>query len=156
MFRFKTLAAAAVTILAVTACSSGGSTSTSTTTTTAASTAPNGAMTASKKSAASGADVYSNNCSSCHQAGGKGVAGNFPPLAGNPVVTGDANKVVHIVKFGLNGKLAVAGKSYNGMMPAWSGSLSSDQIAAVLTYVRSSWGNHASAITAAQVNAVKK
>lgn len=150
------LSAVAVSVAVLAACSSGGSTSTSTTTTTAASPAANGPAAAAKKSAVNGAQVYANNCSSCHQAGGKGVAGNFPPLAGNPVVTGDAKNVTHVVKFGLNGKIAVGGKTYNGMMPAWGGTLSGDQIAAVLTYVRSSWGNHASPITAAQVAAVKK
>ncbi len=116
----------------------------------AASVAANGAA------ASDGAKVYQTNCSSCHQATGQGVAGTFPPLAGNPVVTGDATKVIHIVKYGLNGKIDVKGTSYNGMMPAWGQQLSNGDVAAVVTYVRSSWGNHASAVTESQVAGVSK
>ncbi|MDQ2663531.1 MAG: cytochrome c [Candidatus Eremiobacteraeota bacterium] len=152
---FWKFAGTAMTMLAVSACSSGSSTSTSTTTTTQASNAPI-ASHSTKKTAANGAQIYANNCSSCHQATGKGVPGNFPPLAGNAVVTGDVAKVASILKYGLNGKIDVGGKTYNGMMPAWSGQLSNDQIAAVLTYVRSSWGNHAGPVTVAQVAAAKK
>ena len=111
-------------------------------------------MVASSGSAA-GQKVYSTNCSSCHQANGKGQPGVFPPLAGNPVVTGDASKVIHIVKNGLNGKISVHGTTYNGQMPPWKGTLSDSDIAAVITYVRSSWGNHASAVTTSQVTSTK-
>jgi mono/diheme cytochrome c family protein len=100
--------------------------------------------------------VYAANCSSCHQANGQGVAGAFPPLAGNAIVNGDATKVIHIVKYGLTGPVQVAGKSYNGQMPAWSPQISDGDIASVITYIRSSWGNKASAVTAAQVTAATK
>lgn len=106
-------------------------------------------------SASAGAKIFATNCSSCHQANGKGQAGVFPPLAGNPAVTGSATTVIHIVKDGLNGKIVVAGTTYNGQMPAWKGTLSDSDIASVVTYIRSAWGNHASAVTAAQVTATK-
>jgi mono/diheme cytochrome c family protein len=112
--------------------------------------AANGAM------ASSGGKVYSTNCSSCHQPNGQGVSGTFPPLAGNPVVTGDPTKVIRIVKYGLNGQIQVKGQTYNGMMPAWGQQLSNSDIAAVITYVRSSWGNSASAVTTSQVSAVSQ
>lgn len=107
-----------------------------------------------KTVAANGATIYNTNCSSCHQATGKGLAGQFPPLAGNPVVNGPAGTVIHIVKNGLTGPVKVNGVTYNGMMPAWK-QLQPAEIAAVITYVRSSWGNHGSAVTEAQVNATK-
>jgi mono/diheme cytochrome c family protein len=107
-------------------------------------------------SANDGAGVYSANCSSCHQATGAGLPGAFPPLAKNPVVTGDPTKVIHIVKYGLTGKIVAEGQSFNGVMPAWGQNLSDAQIASVITYVRSSWGNKASAVTAADVTAVAK
>lgn len=107
-------------------------------------------------SSAAGAKVYTANCASCHQANGQGVAGAFPPLAGSAIVNGDAAKVVHIVKYGLTGPVQVAGKSYNGQMPAWSPQISDGDIASVITYIRSSWGNKAGAVTAAQVTAVAK
>ena len=105
---------------------------------------------------APGAATYNANCASCHQAGGKGLAGAFPPLAGNPVVTGDPANVVHIVKYGLTGKVMVGPDAYNGVMPPWGSQLSDAQIAGVVTYIRSSWGNNAPAVTAAQVSAVSK
>jgi len=80
----------------------------------------------------------------------------FPPLAGNPVVTGDATKVVHIVKYGLTGSIKVKGTTYNGQMPAWGGQLNDGQIAAVVTYLRASWGNRAGPVSLAQVSTVKK
>lgn len=105
-------------------------------------------------SAAAGLKVYTTNCSSCHQANGKGQPSVFPPLAGNPVVTGPASKVIAIVKNGLSGKVTVAGATYNGQMPAWKGTLSDSDIASVITYIRSAWGNRAGAVTAADVTAV--
>jgi|HubBroStandDraft_4_1064222.scaffolds.fasta_scaffold00002_64 ubiquinol-cytochrome c reductase cytochrome b subunit len=103
-----------------------------------------------------GAPVFANNCSSCHGAQGQGVPGAFPPLANNPVVTGDPNKVIGIVTGGLHGTISVNGQSYNGMMPAWKGTLTSKQIADVITYVRGSLGNNkASAVTEAQVAGYK-
>lgn len=106
-------------------------------------------------SAAAGEKVYTTNCSSCHQANGKGQPGVFPPLAGNSVVTGPATAVITIVKNGKSGPITVNGTKYNGQMPAWKGTLSDSDIASVVTYIRSSWGNKASAVTAAQVTAVK-
>jgi mono/diheme cytochrome c family protein len=107
-------------------------------------------------SGATGESMYIANCASCHQPNGKGLTGTFPPLAGSPIVNGDPAKLIHLVKYGITGPLAVAGKPYNGMMPAWSPTLSDDAIASVLTYVRSSWGNHAGGITAAQISAVSQ
>jgi len=153
------LAIAALAIV-LPACSKGSSSSETTTTTTtesspaAESTAASGAMANASKSTGSGAQVYSQNCSSCHQAAGEGNA-VFPPLAKNPVVTGDPKNVIHIVRNGLTGPVKVNGKTYNGQMPAWKSQLSAGDIAAVITYVRSSWGNKASAVTAAQVGADK-
>ncbi len=98
-----------------------------------------------------GGKVYQTNCSSCHQTNGQGVPGTFPPLAGNDVVVGDASKVIHIVKYGLTGKITVGANSYGGIMPAWGPTLSNDDIAQAITYIRSSWGNKASAVTEADV-----
>jgi mono/diheme cytochrome c family protein len=106
-------------------------------------------------SASDGAVVYLANCSSCHQSNGQGVSSAFPPLAGNPVVTGNPTAVIAIVKNGLDGKVVVNGKAYSGIMPRWGGVISDDQIAAVITYIRASWHNHAPGISAAQVRAIK-
>jgi len=84
------------------------------------------------------------------------VQGTFPPLAGNPVVTGDPAKVIHIVKYGLSGSVKVSGATYNGMMPAWGQQLSNADIASVVTYIRSAWENKAGPVTPAQVGSVTK
>ncbi|HTW84192.1 MAG TPA: cytochrome b N-terminal domain-containing protein [Candidatus Sulfotelmatobacter sp.] len=106
--------------------------------------------------AGAGASVYSANCSGCHGATGQGTPGAFPPLANNPVVVGDPTKVIGIVSNGLTGSISVNGASFNGQMPAWKGNLKPDQIAAVITYIRSAWGNKASPVTTAQVTAAQK
>ena len=111
---------------------------------------------ASSTSNGAGASVFANNCASCHGATGQGVPGSFPPLANNPTVTGDPNKVIGIVLGGLHEPITVNGQSYNGQMPPWKGTLTNKEIADVVTYIRGSLGNNkASAVTEAQVAAYK-
>ncbi len=115
-----------------------------------------GSNATASSSAANGGSLFLSNCASCHGAHGEGVAGSFPPLAANSTVTGDPTNVIHIVKYGLTGKVTAVGKNYDGMMPAWSPQLPDADIASVLTYVRSSWGNKGTPITTADVTAVSK
>lgn len=140
----------------VAACSKGSGSSNASESSSAQTTSAAATMAAATTAADNGAKVYQTNCSSCHQADGKGLPGSFPPLAGNPRVTGDPKTVIHIVKYGLTGKISVEGHDFNGIMPPWGTQLSNADIAAALTYVRSSWGNKAAAITEAQVAAVSK
>ncbi len=109
-----------------------------------------GAMPAS--SAAHGASVFAANCSACHGAQGQGTPGAFPPLANNPFVTGNPSAVINVVKNGRTGPITVSGQSYNGTMPAWKSQLSTQDIADVITYIRTSLGsNKASPVSATQV-----
>jgi mono/diheme cytochrome c family protein len=101
-----------------------------------------------------GKRVY-NNCSTCHQPDGSGVAGVYPPLTGSEWVTGSTDALVRILLHGVNGPLVVNGETYNAEMPAWS-QLSDEQIAAVLTYIRSSWGNAAETISPETVQAIRE
>ena len=94
------------------------------------------------------------NCQACHQADGRGVAGNYPPLAGSEWVTGDPETVVRILLHGAQGGLEVRGRTFNQVMPAWK-HLKDEQLAALATYVRSSWGNSAAAIPRETVAAVR-
>ena len=124
----------------------------------AAATLPSGNAPAAAASTtnANGAKVFSTNCSSCHGAQGQGLPGSFPPLANNPVVTGDPNKVIGIVLTGLHETITVNGQTYNGVMPPWKGTLSNKDIADVISYIRGSLGNnHAAAVTEAQVKSYK-
>jgi len=105
---------------------------------------------------AAGKPVYAANCAGCHGAAGAGQPGVFPPLANNPYVTGDPKALIHTLNYGLNGAIKVGSASYTGMMPAWKGNLTPQQIADVATFIRASWGNKAGAVTAADVAAVAK
>jgi cbb3-type cytochrome c oxidase subunit III len=112
--------------------------------------------TAASPRAAAGAKVFATNCTGCHGANGAGQPGIFPSLVANPYVSGDPKRVIHTVKYGLTGKIVAKGVKYDGMMPPWTGTLTDSQIADVISYVRTSWGNKGSSVTAAQVRAVKK
>jgi len=102
-----------------------------------------------------GASVYNRVCASCHQGSGKGIPGSYPPLDGSPLATAeDASVPVRIVLHGLQGKIVRDGKEYNGAMPPW-GSLTDQEIADVVTYVRSNWTNKASAITPEDVAGIR-
>ena len=102
-----------------------------------------------------GEQVYGTICVTCHQADGNGLPGAFPGLAGSPVATGDADVAIKIVLSGLTGEMTRGGTTYNGMMTPWGGTLSDADVAAVLTYVRSNFGNSADAVTEAQVAEVR-
>lgn len=110
--------------------------------------------TTAQASAEAGKKVFDTQCAACHQAEGTGIPGAFPPLANNEIITADdPTFITRVVLFGLTGKIEVNGQSYNGSMPAWEAPLSDDEIAAVLTYIRSAWGNDASAVDADSVAA---
>lgn len=94
------------------------------------------------------------NCQACHQADGRGVEGNYPPLAGSSWVTGDPDTLVRILLHGVEGELEVAGRVYNQAMPPWR-HLRDEQLAAVATYVRGSWGNAAPPVDPETVQAVR-
>jgi mono/diheme cytochrome c family protein len=113
------------------------------------------AVAATNDAAVAGQKIYGANCAACHGVKGAGLSGEFPPLAGNPMITGSPDKVIAAVKNGLTGAMTVNGKAYSGAMPAWKGKLSTTDIADVITYIRSAWGNTADAVTEAQVEASK-
>ena len=107
-----------------------------------------GALGGGGAAAVDGASVFSGRCAACHQSTGQGLPGAFPPLAGSEFVLGDGERAVRIVLRGLSGPVTVKGLAFNNAMPAWADQLSDAEIAAVLTYVRSSFGNAAPAVTA--------
>ena len=79
------------------------------------------------------------NCSACHQRNGQGIPQAFPALAGDALVQGEPQAVAALL---LNGR---------GGMPAFKAHLDDGQIAAVATYVRGAWGNHADPVPVALV-----
>ena len=103
-----------------------------------------------------GAAVYASRCAACHQATGAGLPGVFPPLVASEWVDGKASTLVAIVLHGIEGALTVKGNTYNGAMPAFGTQLQDAEIAALLTHVRSEWGNAGEAITTEDVAQVRQ
>jgi len=91
---------------------------------------------------ADGATVYKK-CSICHKSNGVGSTGFYPPLAGHApkLLSADRTYMVKVILYGLEGEIDVEGKTYKRKMRAFGDKLQDDEIAAVLNYVLSSWGN---------------
>jgi mono/diheme cytochrome c family protein len=88
-----------------------------------------------------GEGVYVEYCAECHQRDGSGWSNLYPRFAGNPIVTlHDPEPIIVTVLYG------------QGAMPAFNDKLTNDDIAAVLSYIRNSWGNHAPAVAPRQVH----
>ncbi|MEZ5492068.1 MAG: c-type cytochrome [Gammaproteobacteria bacterium] len=102
-----------------------------------------------------GEQVYGNNCSSCHQADGSGLAGVFPPLKGNSVVLDDDPKE-HILAVleGVADKV-IDGVPYASPMPGFAAMLNDEEVAAVVNHERTQWGNRAPTVTANDVTPLR-
>jgi len=87
-----------------------------------------------------GATVYGELCAACHQPNGQGVAGQFPPLARNADLFASADLPARVVLHGLKGKITVNGQAFDAEMPPLD-MLEDAQIAAVVEFIRQSWGN---------------
>lgn len=107
------------------------------------------------KDMAVGQKIYNQYCMACHQSNGLGASGRFPPLAGTDWVTGDTERLTHIILNGMEGSINVNGEIYDGVMPQHA-FLNDDQIADVLTYIRTHFGNEAGSVTAEQVENYRK
>lgn len=97
-----------------------------------------------------GASLFKSKCAVCHQETGKGLPGIYPALAGSELLQGDETRPARIILHGFQGKINRGGKEYNGVMPGFS-QLTDDEIAQILSYARSAWGNTGSAVEAASV-----
>lgn len=105
---------------------------------------------------ARGKVVYEQVCALCHGSDGAGKPGQAPPFAGSEwVVTDNVGRLVRIPLQGLNGPIKVKGEDWNLAMPAMGAALPDDDLAALLTYMRNSWGNKASVITPEEVKAIR-
>lgn len=107
-----------------------------------------------------GKEIYAREgfCITCHQPDGNGLSpSGFPPIAGTPWVVGSEDRLIKLVLKGLQGPMEVLGVKYGGHVPMtpFEGMLKDDEIAAVLTYVRNSFGNKASAITPDKVRVIR-
>lgn len=107
-----------------------------------------------QESVARGQLVYVKECLSCHQADGGGVPHLNPPLDGSDVAGADKTKIIRIVLHGLTDRLPIDGEYYSNSMASHN-NLTNTQIADVLTYVRQTFANKASAVLPEEVNAVR-
>jgi cytochrome c oxidase subunit 2 len=93
-----------------------------------------------------GGAIYAASCMACHQAAGQGIPGVFPPLAGHAPelyrIAGGREYLIKSVLYGLIGPITVGGRTYNALMPAFP-HLSDADIAAVVNYTLTAWGNEA-------------
>jgi mono/diheme cytochrome c family protein len=98
---------------------------------------------------------YEQVCGLCHQPDGMGKPGQFPPLVGSEWVNGAPARLIRIPLLGINGNIKVKGQPWALSMPAMGASMSDEDLAAVLTYIRMTWGNTGTEITPAMVKAVR-
>lgn len=95
-------------------------------------------------------------CATCHQDDGRGLeAGGFPPLSGTKWATQNTDRLIKLTLKGMIGKITVKGKEYNGMMTAFEGMINDEETAAVLSYIRNSFGNKASVIKPDKVKKIR-
>jgi mono/diheme cytochrome c family protein len=103
-----------------------------------------------------GAAIYADECAGCHAANGQGAAGLFPSLNGSALVQqADPTSLLHVVLRGAR-SAATDGAPTGAAMPQFDWLLSDDQVAAVLSYIRSSWGNSAPAVSAGEVGKARR
>jgi mono/diheme cytochrome c family protein len=98
--------------------------------------------------------VYKSVCLTCHQADGGGVPRMNPPLIKTKWVLGDKTKLITLMLKGMNEPIEIEDEEYHNPMPPHA-QLSDQQIADVLTFVRNSFGNKASAVTPTEVKSVR-
>jgi mono/diheme cytochrome c family protein len=103
---------------------------------------PEAATSMAEAGAADGLKVFQDTCIACHQEDGMGKPGEFPPLAANPDLFLSSDFVAVVALNGIEGPLEVEGQSLDKAMPPFD-FLTDQEIAAVVDYVRSTWGNDA-------------
>lgn len=104
-----------------------------------------------------GRRVYNTACAPCHQPSGMGTPGMFPPLGGSEWVNAEGHqRIIRIVLNGLSGPIEVSGAQFNNVMVPWRDTLKDEDIAAVLTFIRSEWGNKADPVPVEEVKAVRE
>ncbi|MCK0130856.1 cytochrome c [Flavobacteriaceae bacterium F08102] len=107
------------------------------------------------KSIERGEVIYEDFCMNCHMPNGEGVAGVYPPLAKSDYLVKNLEKSIYAVKFGLEGEVIVNGKTYNSVMAPLG--LTDEEIADVMNYINTQWGNTTKKmLTAEEVARIKK
>ena len=102
-----------------------------------------------------GKSIYDRDCASCHGAQGLGKVPHYPPLAGNQSI--QMSSAVNAIRMVLNGGFppSTGGNPTPYGMPPFAQSLSDDEVAAVVTYIRTAWGNRGAAVSAREANTLR-
>jgi nitrite reductase (NO-forming) len=100
-----------------------------------------------------GKAIFNQTCVACHQADGKGIPNVFPPLAASDFLNQNKERAIETVIKGRQGIITVNGSNFNGIMPPQN--LSDEQIASVLNYVYSQWGNSGKKVAVSEVTKIK-
>jgi mono/diheme cytochrome c family protein len=100
--------------------------------------------------------IYEQTCLPCHQADAGGVPGMNPPLRKSSYVQGAPGRLIGIILHGLNDGVEIDGETYSNPMPPFSNVLKDEEIADVLSYLRSHFGNKAGPITQSQVSRIRQ
>ncbi|MBP6410470.1 MAG: cytochrome c [Pseudarcicella sp.] len=108
-----------------------------------------------RPAAKDGAKLYTQHCENCHQKDGSGVQNMNPPLVKTSYVQGDSKQLITILLKGLSTGVVIDGEEYNNPMPSFS-YLKDDEIAAILNFIRHSWGNTGAIITPGEVTHHRK
>ena len=101
----------------------------------------------------SGKSLYNKTCFACHQANGQGIPNAFPPLAKSDYLNADEKRAIGVVIHGKSGEITVNGVKYNSVMTKQN--LTDEEVADVLTYVYSAWGNNKTNVKISTVQEVR-
>jgi mono/diheme cytochrome c family protein len=99
--------------------------------------------------------LYNSYCASCHQQDGKGDNNRYPPLAGSDWMAGNTDQLIKVILNGLQGKIKVNGKTYNGVMPAHGGFLDDHAIASIATYINKRFYKEKGLVASAEVTKLR-
>ena len=104
---------------------------------------------------ADGKRIFTQICSTCHQADAMGLPGAFPPLAMSDFLNADHQRAIGIVLHGLSGRITVNNTGYESVMPVFGNQLTDTEIAHVLTYVLNNFNNQGGTVSAEDVKAIR-
>jgi mono/diheme cytochrome c family protein len=117
---------------------------------------PNRATAASQEQMNAGKAIFSDTCAACHQNSGEGVPRMFPPLKGNAnVQSDDPTSTIRVILEGAR-TVTTDSRPTPSAMPSFGWKLNDEQVAAVATFVRNSWGNSAPSVSADQVKTLRR
>jgi mono/diheme cytochrome c family protein len=103
-----------------------------------------------------GQQIYTTTCQLCHQPNGLGSPGQFPPLDGSEWVNGSVDRLIRIPHNGLAGPVHVKGELWNAAMPNMGAALTDQDLADLLTFIRSNWSNKSGPVKVEDVTRVRK